>query len=197
MCDEDIHEGLCEDDGLLNCPFCNEIIGDIQPIRKYEKCCENMKVIKTIDDEVCIKCGQMFPYDYVKPFIDFYENRHLYHKKSYYIRKYHIENTINRIIRNYKINMDGEVRQKIFRIFNLINDITPKLNNGRKRMVDIKFMIRKILKLMEVKSYYKIPISKSKKTLKTCDLYWLNIVKLIGYKMSVIIHSQQPAAITL
>ena len=93
--------------------------------------------------------------------------------------------------------MDGEVRQKIFRIFNLRNDITPKLNNGRKRMVDIKFLIRKILKLMGVKSYDKIPISKSKKTLKNCDLYWLNIVKLIGHKMSVIIHSQKPAAITL
>ena len=49
--------------------------------------------------------------------------------------------------------MDGEVRQKIFRIFNSINDITPKLNNGRKRMADIKFLIRKILKLMGVKSY--------------------------------------------
>ena len=60
---------------------------------------------------------------------------------------------INRITRNYKINMDGEVRQKIFRIFNSINDITPKLNNGRKRMADIKFLIRKILKLMGVKSY--------------------------------------------
>ena len=116
MCDQDIHEVLYEDDGLLNCPFCNEIIDDIQPIRKCEKCCENMKVIKTIDDEkVCIKCGQMFPCDYVKPFIDFYENRHLYHKKSYYIRKYHIENVIWKLKKNYKIDISYSNYGKYFK----------------------------------------------------------------------------------
>jgi len=95
MCDQDIHQMLYEGDGVLNCSFCDKIIGDIQPVRKYEKCCENMNVIKTMDYErVCNKCGQLYPYDYVKPFIDFYENRHLYHKKSYYITKYHIENVI-------------------------------------------------------------------------------------------------------
>ena len=78
MCHKDIHADLYANDGLLNCPFCNAIIGDAQPKRDYAKCCENTKIIKTIDDEnVCIKCGQMFPYDYFKPFIDVYENRHL------------------------------------------------------------------------------------------------------------------------
>lgn len=36
MCDKDIHKVLYEDDGLLNCPFCNEIIGDIQTIKNMK-----------------------------------------------------------------------------------------------------------------------------------------------------------------
>ena len=36
MCNDDIHQLLYEDDGLLNCPFCDKTIGDFQPERKYE-----------------------------------------------------------------------------------------------------------------------------------------------------------------
>jgi len=141
MCTKEIHEELYNNEDMsIVGHFCNQVItenlDDFKPAQ-YEKCRVHMKIIKTLDNnKVCNRCSQTHGYELVRKFVDFYEKRHIFHKKSVYFRKYHIENTINRITRNYKINMDGEVRQKIFRIFNLINDITPKLNNGRKRMVD-------------------------------------------------------------
>jgi len=94
-----------------------------------------MKVIKTIDDErVCINCGQMFPYDYVKPFIDFYENRHLYHKKSYYIRKYHIENVMWKLKKQCGLDVSYENNKEIFRILELLND-SSELASKRKRLI--------------------------------------------------------------
>jgi len=166
MCNDDIHYNMHEDDGLLNCPFCDETIGDFQPERKYKKCCENMKVIKSMDDEtVCIKCGQMFPYDYVNPFID-YENRHLYHKKSYYIRKYHIENVIWKLTKTNGLDISYQNNKKIFRILELLND-SPDLTSQRKKLISMNYLIRFCLKLLgDKKNSSKIPITKNKRTLR-------------------------------
>jgi len=116
MCSEDIHIELFENEDQIICPFCDKIYLIVKFIKKvkHTKCCSNMNVIKTIDCErVCNRCGQTYPYDYAKPFIDFYENRNLYHKKSYYIRKYHIENVIWKLKSQNNFDISYVIMEKI------------------------------------------------------------------------------------
>jgi len=120
-----------------------------------------------VDDErVCNQCGQMFPYDYVKPFIDFYENRHLYHKKSYYIRKYHIENVIWKLTKTCGVDISYKNNKKIFRILELLND-SPDLTSKTKRLISMNYLICYCLKLLnDKKNSSKIHITKNKRTLR-------------------------------
>ena len=67
-----------------------------------------------------------------------------------YIRKYHILNVINDIARKNKIQMNYNNREKILRIFALINKVLPQVNNGRKRMISIKFILRQIFRVLGI-----------------------------------------------
>ena len=46
-------------------------------------------------------------------------------------------------------------------------------------MISLNFILRQVLKMMGI-PYNKIPISKSKKTLAFYQLYWTQIIILIG-----------------
>jgi len=55
-------------------------------------------------------------------------------------------------------------------------------------MVDIKYLIRHILRLMKIRKYKQIPITNSKKILDSYQLYWAKLMSLIGSDISRIIH---------
>ena len=61
-------------------------------------------------------------------------------KKSVYHRKYHILNIIDDITRNNKIQISYNDREKILRIFALIDQVSPQVDHYRKRMVSIKLI---------------------------------------------------------
>ena len=59
----------------------------------------------------------------------FYENRHKMKGKSVYHRKHHSLNVINDIPQNNNIQVGYYNREKILRIFLLIDQVTPEVNN--------------------------------------------------------------------
>ena len=85
MCTKEIHEELYNNEDMIVCHFCNQVVtenlDDFKPAQ-YEKCCVHTKIIKTLDNnKVCNRCGQTHGYKPVRTFVDFYEKRHLFHKK--------------------------------------------------------------------------------------------------------------------
>ena len=126
----------------------------------------------------------VYGFDYVKEYVNFHENMYKIHRKSVYHRKYHIENVINKV----NINISRMRIDRICKVFDEIQKIAPSIDNKRKRIISINFIIRQLLMLyMPRVPYEDIKITKSKKTLKYYDEYWKSIIDLIGDKIKKII----------
>ena len=127
---------------------------------------------------VCINCGQVHEYLTADEYVDFYENRHKIRKKSVYHRKYHIINVMNDIAQKNNIQIGYYNREKILRIFRLINQNSPEVNIGRKRMISVNFILKQLFDILEIE-YKFIPLTKSKKTLNYYSQWWAQIYDLI------------------
>ena len=97
-------------------------------------------------------------------FVDFYENMHRIRKKSVYHRKYHILNVMNDIAQKSSVQIGYYNRKKILRIFSLIDQVTPELDTGRKRMISVNFILKQLFDILGIE-YKFIPLTKSKKAL--------------------------------
>lgn len=118
--------------------------------------------------------------------MDFYENKSKIVRKSSYHRKYHIQNTINRICREQKLQILNCDQRKIYRVYNEINNILPQINNNRKRMISTNFILRNLFKMLN----YSTKTSKfrnRKKTLAFYEKYWKEIKKLKGDEIEIIV----------
>ena len=133
----------------------------------------------------CINCGSVHGYDYVTEHFDFYDKMHMIRQKSVYNRKYHIENVINSIS---DIQLTYYQRDKIYKVFIEINSILHKLNDDRKRMISIKFIIKQLFKMLGI-PYKDIQETKSKRTLTYYKQYWKKVQLLIGDRIQSIINS--------
>ena len=183
-CNSDIHDYLKESEVV--CPFCDEKIEDSNKKPKDDECCDNQEVITTDGMQVCRSCGVIQGYTYVKEYVDFYENRHRFIRKSVYNRKYHVNNNILKIQEKYGIELSNSQKNKIDSIYVAIGNVINDVNCARKRMISVNFIMRKIFKMMGI-PYKNIPISKSKKTLAFYDRYWAKIMFLIGDNIKSII----------
>ena len=79
--------------------------------------------------------------------------------KSVYHRKYHINNKLLDIKQKHNIVLSYQDQIKIEKIFSEIGKITNQINNGRKRLISINFILIQILKNMDL-PFENIPISK-------------------------------------
>ena len=86
--------------------------------------------MKLIKDKllVCKNCGQVHDYLTADEYVNFYENRHKMKRKSVYHRKYHILNVINDSRLNNNMQVGYYNREKILRIFRLIDQVIPQVN---------------------------------------------------------------------
>ena len=88
-CNKELHDELKESEEI-SCPFCDKILdSDEKPKDRLVKkglCCDNQYIIN--DDEMlaCLSCGVVQGYNYVKEYVDFYENIHRFKRKSVYHR---------------------------------------------------------------------------------------------------------------
>ena len=86
-------------------------------------------------------------------------------RKPVYHRKGHILNVIDDMARKNQIQISYNNRDKILRIFALIDQIVPEVNTSRMIMISIRFILRQLFRALGIE-YKFIPLSKSKKTLK-------------------------------
>ena len=183
-CNIVLHKELIKD-GYVECPFCNEMIGESSV--KKETCCDYQDIIKNNNGaNVCQSCGIVQGYASVDEYVDFYENRYRIKRKSVYNRKYHINNVLTELSLKNKITYSVEQKNNIMRIFNEINKILPQINGERKRLISVNFILSLILRLMNLQYKY-VKVSKSKKTLAVYQQYCKQIDILIGDKIKRII----------
>ena len=188
-CNTDIHDEL-SDSGEISCPFCDQNLGSNDKPKDClvanELCCSDQYIEHNNGMNVCLNCGLVHGYNNVTEYIDYYENIYRIHRKSVYHRRYHIENVLNDICFNQRVELTHNQRDQIYKVFVMIGKILDEVNGTRKRMISVNFIMRRIFKMMGL-PYKIIPISKSKKTLAFYDKYWASIMSLIGDKIKSII----------
>ena len=117
-------------------------------------------------------------------YVDFYENRHRIKRKSVYHRKYHILNVINDIAHDNNIQVGYYNREKILRIFRLIDQVIPQVNNfRRRRLISVNFIIKQLFDILGVE-YKIIPITQSKNTLRYYENWRKRVYILIKADIS-------------
>ena len=176
MCNNEVHELLIQE-GQVHCIFGNKQIQDPRNPRRYF-CCDSMRLIK---DKllVCKNCGQVQDYLTVDEYADFYESRNKTKRKSVYHRKYHIINVMNDIAQINSIQIGYCNRENILRIFKLIDNVTPEVNNfDRKRLISVNFTIKQLFDILGTE-YKIIPLTRIKYTLKYYENWWERVYALI------------------
>ena len=133
---------------------------------------------------VCKNCGQVYDYLTADEYVDFYKNRHKIKRKSVYHRKYHILNVINDIAHNNNIQVGYYNREKILRIFRLIDQVIPQVNNfRRRRLISVNFIIKQLFDILGVENKI-TPITQSKNTLRYYENWWKRVYSLIKADIS-------------
>ena len=94
------------------------------------------------------------------------ENRHEIRKKSVYHRKYHIINVMNDIAKKNNIQIGYYNREKILRIFRLIDQNSPEVNIGRKHMISVNFILKQLFDILEIELIQVYSSHKNKDDLK-------------------------------
>ena len=163
------------------CPYCDQLL--LKDDKVSESCCSTPDMSNENGINVCINCGLVHGYDNVNEYIDFYENMYRIRRKSVYNRKYHIENVMNDICFENRIDLSHDQRMRIFRVFTEISDIIPTVNGRRKRLISTKYIICRLFELLGIQ--ISIEISKSQKTMDFYYRYWNEILSL---KSDKIIH---------
>ena len=180
---KDIHDELI-DMKQSTCPFCDQLLVEVNSV--IESCCNNQKMFNDYGKNVCLECGAVRGYNYVREYVNFHENKYKFCRKSVYQRKYHIENIINDLCQKNGFQISIKYRDKILRIFKELDPVIHNVNKKRKRMININFFLRQIFLMLEL-PYKKIRITNSKKTLEKYNQYWIDILLLIFDKIIKII----------
>ena len=178
-CNSQIHNEL-KNMGESICPYCEHLLyaGD----NFVDHCCDKHNILEDAYMKVCQNCGTQ-SYKYTSNYIDFYENMYKIRRKSVYNRKYHIENVVNNICFENRIDLTHDQRERIFGVFAEISDIIPFVNDRRKRLISTKYIICRLFEMLGIQ--FSIEISKSQKTMDFYYRYWNEILTL---KSDKIIH---------
>ena len=115
-CDFELHKGL-QEIGENICPCCELELDFVKISKVHLFCCDKQDIINDNGQIVCQNCGIVQGFKYAKEYVNFYENRHQFRKKSVYERKYCINNRLLDIQCNYQINLTCQDQIKIKKIF--------------------------------------------------------------------------------
>ena len=147
----------------------------IEEISIKSKCvnCQNTDSF-TIDSgyKICDKCGTVN--GHVLGIYDVKDYDRLYYrKKSIYQRKYHYEKKVNQVSR--RLNLNDEQRYELYnKLMAIDNNVMKILNNQyfRKRMINIFYLIKKILEEMGCEKYKLVYLKISLQTLEIYEKWW-------------------------
>lgn len=87
-------------------------------------------------------------------------------------------NVINYIAQKNNIQIGCYNREKILRIFALIDQVAQRVDTGRTRLVCIKFILKQLFDRIGIE-YKFISLTKSKNTLKYYVDWWKSVYRLI------------------
>ena len=119
--------------------------------------------------------------------MDFYNNMYKIRKKSVYHRNYHIDNVLDNISCENNIQLTHHQRERIYKVFVEIDSVLNEVNDGRKRMISVKYIIKQLFKMLGLPCK-DINVTKSKRTLTYYKQYWKKVQLLIGNRIQSIIN---------
>ena len=120
----------------------------------------------------CVKCfysaGRVFIKDVTS------KDRCHFQKKSIYKRSYHYQNKIEEISKNFDLLIIPEVHCKLRLDLEKIDNMLNKINDTyqRKRLINITYLIKRILSEYDKSEADKIQLKLSDKTLKFYDEWY-------------------------
>ena len=167
------------------CPFCDQQLVEVDEV--VELCCDEQELENIDGMNTCVNCGKIYGYDYAAEYFDFYDNMHKIRKESVYHRNYHIDNVMNIISFKNNIQFSHEQINQIHKVFVEIDSVLHEVNDGCKRMISIKYVIKQLFKMLGL-PYKDIQVTKSKRTLKYYKQYWGKVQSLIGDRIQSIIN---------
>ena len=129
--------------------------------------------------KICYNCGTVN--GHVLGFYDLkdYDRVH-YRKKSIYHRKYYYDKKVNKISKLIKLTYEQtcELYNRLLKIDNYIMENINK-QYSRKRMINITYVIKKILDEMGYEKYKILELKISPKTLEIYDSWWETYKELL------------------
>ena len=173
-CNSQIHDELKSMEECT-CPFCDRLLVEVYKV--VESCCSGQDMKNVNGMNTCVNCGLVDGYVFVTEYFNLYDNMHKIRQKSVYHRKYHINNVLNGICYGNMLNLTNDQKNKIHKVFVEIDSIIPHVNKNRKRMIDTKFVIKQLFKVLGLPSEF-VKTTKSKKTLEFYNRYWIDILSL-------------------
>ena len=179
-CNSQIHDEL-KNMMEFTCPFCDQQLVKVDKVD--ELCCDEQELENIDGMNTCVNCGSVLGYVFVDKCIDIDENMYKIRKKSVYCRKYYIENVMNSI----SFELTHEQINQIHKVFVEIDSVQHEVNDGRKRIISVKFIMKQLFKMLGL-PYKDINVTKSKKTLKYYKQYWEKVQSLVGDKIQSIIN---------
>ena len=182
-CNSVLHNEL-KSMGEPTCPFCDRVLVEVDKV--VELCCSEHDMENVNGMNICINCGSVHGYDYVPEHVDFYENMYKIRRKSVYHRKYHIENVLNSICYRNRVQLTHNQRNRICKVFAEIDSILHKINDGRKQIIQIEFILMQLFKMLGL-PYKDIQVKKAEETLTYYKQYWVKVQSLIGDRIQSII----------
>ena len=185
-CTNEIHNELLKMNELI-CPFCDKRMIEIYNIKVADLCCSKQDIITINGMNTCMNCGLVHSCEYITPYFDFHENLHRIRRKSVYNRKYHIENVLDSVSSKNNIQLTYHQRERIHKVFVEIDSIFHKVEDGRKRIMSIKYIIKQLFKMLRL-PYKDINVTKSKRTFEYYKQYWEKVQSLIGDRIQSIIN---------
>ena len=176
-CNSRIHDEL-KNMMESTCPFCDQQLVEVDEV--VELCCDEQELENIDGMNTSVNCGKIYGYDYAAEYFDFdfYENMHKIRKKSVYHRNYHIDNVMNIISFKNNIQLTQKQINQIHKVFVEIDSVLHEVNDGRKRMISIKYVIKQLFKMLGL-PYKDIQVTKSKRTMKYYKRYWGKVQSLI------------------
>jgi len=76
-------------------------------------------------------------------------------------------------------------KEKIYKVFVKIDGVLHEVNDGHKRMISIKYILRQLFKMLGL-PYECIDVTKSKRTLTYYKQYWEKAQSLMGNEIQSI-----------
>ena len=140
--------------------------------------CGNTYFFKDHGFRYCNKCFYSVGRVFIKDFTS--KDRCHFQKKSVYKRSYHYQDKIEEISKNFDLLIMPEVHCKLSLKLQEIDKVMEKINKNyeRKRMINITYLIKRILSEYDKSEADKIQLKLSDKTLKFYDDWYKTYQKI-------------------